>query len=339
MIKKLLLCSIFLMSIGAIKAQTLSNAQWVGQVAESDMDFSVSFDFTGITADNSMEWQVKTANASGGVDFGSPTIAFGADIAFDNVGSGSQTVTLNLGSGGGSPTITDGQEIIWFGKLNDSNGEVMTLTSPVIIVGSSSGSPMLSNALWTSEIESSDTQFSVSFDFSDITADNSMEWQVKTANASGGVDFDSPTIAFGSDIAFDNIGSGSQTVTLNLGSGGGSPTLSTGQEIIWFGKLNDSDGEVMTLTSNIVIVDESLSLEDLNSRNKIVAYPNPVSDILYIKSQHLNTDTFSIVDSLGRTIRTFNNVQNIDSINLSNLNTGIYILKTNTNKQLRFVKN
>ena len=334
--KKLLLLTLFTALSYNSRAQTLSNAQWVGAVVSTDTQFSVSVDFTGITSDNTMEWQIKTASESGGVDFSSATIAYGTGIAFTSIGSGSQIITLNLGSGGGSPTITDGQEIIWFGKLSDSNGEVMTLTSPVFEVGASA-SPNLSNAQWLGDVAAIDTEFSVTVDYSGITSENTMEWQIKTASESGGVDFSSTTIAYGTGITFTSIGSGSQTITLNLGSGGGSPTITNGQEIIWFGKLNDSNGEVMTLTSNVISIGNTASLEHINTED-IVMYPNPVKDNLYFKSNLIKANTFLIFDILGKKVKEFNNVQNLNSIDLSLLNKGVYILKTDSNKQFRFLK-
>lgn len=337
MMRKLLLLITIVSATFAMNAQTLSNALWVGPVTESDTNFSVTFNYAGVTVGtHTMEWQVKTANASGGVDFGSPTIAYGTNIAFTSSGSGTQTVTRALGSGGGSPTITNGQEIIWFGKIVGPSGEIMTITSNVVVVGASE-TPLLSNALWTSNVISSDTDFSVTFDFTGITADNTMEWQVKSANASGGVDFGSPTIAFGSGLTFDNLGSGTQTITLSLGSGGGSPTIVNGQEIIWFGKLNDLSGEVMTLSSNVTTVTDTAGIDDINS-NGVIIYPNPVAETLYIKSNHLDANTFSFIDVLGRTVLVIDNVQNVESVNLSTLNKGMYILKTDTNRQFRFLK-
>lgn len=334
--KKLLL---FLAIAGAsfsMNAQSLSNALWISPVIESDTEFSVSFDFSDVTDDNTMEWQIKTSDGEGGVDFSSPTIAFGSDIAFENLGSGSQTVTLSLGSGGGSPSITDGQEIIWFGKIVDSDGDVATITSNVIVVGATS-SPNLSNALWVDPVTAADTEFSVIFDYSEITADNTMEWQVKSSDGEGGVDFDSPTLAFGSDIAFENTGSGSQTVTLSLGSGGGTPTITEGQEIIWFGKLNDSDGEIMTLTSNVTTVG-TLGVSNINA-NGVVMYPNPVSDQLHIQTNLLNAKSYQVFNMLGSVVKSFENVQNLESIDLSDLKTGIYVLRTDKNQQFKFLKN
>jgi hypothetical protein len=93
----------------------------------------------------------------------------------------------------------------------------------------------------------------------------------------------------------------------------------------------------MTLTSDVTVVTDTASLDDINA-NGIVIYPNPVSEKLYIKSNRLNANTLSIIDALGRTVRILKNAQSMKSINLSNLDNGIYILKTDTNKQFRFIK-
>jgi endo-1,4-beta-xylanase len=81
-----------------------------------------------------------------------------------------------------------------------------------------------------------------------------------------------------------------------------------------------------------------LAIKNINiENNKNVFYPNPVTDNLNINS---DTDIKSVIisDLSGKTVRTINNAVNIQSVNLSDLNQGIYILSTDTNKQFKFIK-
>ncbi len=95
----------------------------------------------------------------------------------------------------------------------------------------------------------------------------------------------------------------------------------------------------MTLNSDVTIVgDTTAGLDDINA-NGVIMYPNPVAETLYVKSNLLNANTFNIIDTLGRTVLVIDNAQNVESINLSSLTKGVYILKTETNKQFRFLKN
>ena len=76
------------------------------------------------------------------------------------------------------------------------------------------------------------------------------------------------------------------------------------------------------------------SIEELASSINI--YPNPVNDILYIETQTLTqtltqtqTLTVEIYDVFGRQQSTVNGQQTL-SIDVSNLNSGIYFVKINT---------
>ncbi len=79
-------------------------------------------------------------------------------------------------------------------------------------------------------------------------------------------------------------------------------------------------------------------LKDINA-DGIVMYPNPVTDMIYIKSNKLDAKSIKINDIMGRTIRVFNNAQNLESIDVSGLNKGVYFLTTDTKKQFKFLKN
>ncbi len=195
-----------------------------------------------------------------------------------------------------------------------------------------------SNITTASPIPTNTTEFSVTFDFAGISAGDTMEWQVKTADASGNVDFGSPTVAYGTAIAFNATPTGNQTITLSLGSGGGTPTISQGQELIWFGKISDaSNAELSVATSSVFLVDDTASVDDVNS-NEIIIYPNPVKEELFINASKLQANSIQVYDMSGRVVLNLDNTLSTESINVSELKQGIYILVTDTKKQFRFLK-
>ena len=75
---------------------------------------------------------------------------------------------------------------------------------------------------------------------------------------------------------------------------------------------------------------QTLSVENNFLKNKISVYPNPASDLLHLKSD-LVIDGASISDLSGRMIFTIKNT--INSIDVSNLQSGVYILELRSNNQ------
>lgn len=87
------------------------------------------------------------------------------------------------------------------------------------------------------------------------------------------------------------------------------------------------------------VVDNTvLGIEDFAKNDKISFYPNPVNDNLNISSD-ATIKSIIISDLVGKTVRTIKSAENIQSINLSDLQQGMYILSTDTNKQFKFLKN
>ena len=63
-------------------------------------------------------------------------------------------------------------------------------------------------------------------------------------------------------------------------------------------------------------------------------YPNPTTDKLTVLTKQ-QFSSVKIYDNIGREVKTFNNIK---VLNVSDLNTGLYFLKTNTGLQARFIK-
>ncbi|WP_310379349.1 T9SS type A sorting domain-containing protein [Flavobacterium sp.] len=85
----------------------------------------------------------------------------------------------------------------------------------------------------------------------------------------------------------------------------------------------------------------TLGVDKKNLVNGLSIYPNPVSDILKIaNANNLTYASFSIVDVLGKTVVQYKALNN-DAIDVSNLNSGVYILSVSSEgeaKQFKFQK-
>lgn len=84
---------------------------------------------------------------------------------------------------------------------------------------------------------------------------------------------------------------------------------------------------------------ETLSIED-EDQAKLSVYPNPVTDILIIKSPETITKT-SIFNILGKEVLHKKHNSDQIQIRISNLNNGLYFIKvegTNSNQVYKFIK-
>jgi len=83
---------------------------------------------------------------------------------------------------------------------------------------------------------------------------------------------------------------------------------------------------------------EGLSINEIDSKEYKV-YPNPVKDFINIELTdnyaEISIDVFNI---LGQKIKVFENLNSTENIDLSDLKTGIYLLRINTNKTSKTIK-
>ncbi len=82
---------------------------------------------------------------------------------------------------------------------------------------------------------------------------------------------------------------------------------------------------------------ESLSIGDLN---ELFIYPNPVVDILNIKSKNMSFNKVSIFDSSGRIIHTssFDNPKESYGLDINTYDNGVYFIKIDDLYSLKFIK-
>ena len=115
--KLFLLFTIF--SAFTFNAQTLSNLVFEKTVAAGVSTLDLTFDFSGISEGDVIEWQLFLANTDGSPNWGSGrNIAYKGNITPNAIGSGTQTVTLDVFN---TPVI--GEIFTWTGKITlASNG-------------------------------------------------------------------------------------------------------------------------------------------------------------------------------------------------------------------------
>jgi hypothetical protein len=101
--------------------------------------------------------------------------------------------------------------------------------------------------------------------------------------------------------------------------------------------LYDSSWTFIMQTKSDLTITQSLGVNSIEE--EIFAfYPNPVENILMVKSNNLTVKSLSIFDMTGRIVKNINNTENLKSIDVSNLSKGIYIIKTDNNKKYTFLK-
>ena len=110
------------------------------------------------------------------------------------------------------------------------------------------------------------------------------------------------------------------------------PTLALGDSFsntanIYF----DFNSPIITNTATTTI--SALNTEDFSFANNISIFPNPAQDVLNImKKNDFTINTITIFNMLGQQLNQISNANNQETINVSQLKTGNYILKITTEK-------
>jgi hypothetical protein len=101
--------------------------------------------------------------------------------------------------------------------------------------------------------------------------------------------------------------------------------------------LYNSTWGFITQSKSDLTITQSLGVNSIEEET-FAFYPNPAENILMIKSNKLNAKSLSIFDTTGRTVKSIMNAENLKSIDVSDLSRGMYIIKTDNNKQFTFLK-
>jgi len=103
-------------------------------------------------------------------------------------------------------------------------------------------------------------------------------------------------------------------------------------KILWF--VVDTAGNLSYCSTNITVVkflfEKTASNEELNNEKDFLIYPNPINKFLNINTAQSNVNSISIIDITGKTVYKNDNPNQTNSINLSMLYSGIYLIKIYT---------
>lgn len=100
-------------------------------------------------------------------------------------------------------------------------------------------------------------------------------------------------------------------------------SLQSGQTIDYFGVARDANPDIGAIEYSIALGTENQLTPSIS------IYPNPVKDILNVKGLTFFKSDIKIVNTIGQEFLNFNVIEN-DSINLSHLPSGLYIVKIKT---------
>lgn len=82
------------------------------------------------------------------------------------------------------------------------------------------------------------------------------------------------------------------------------------------------------LAINLVGFDPSLSLQEEISKSNLIVFPNPTTGILQVQTKvDFNFEKIEVLDFMGKVVMKEFNFKNDGLLDLSNLNSGIYIIK------------
>jgi hypothetical protein len=134
--KLLLILSIVLVS-NTIKSQSFSNLVFESTVLPTG-DVTLTFDYEGVSAGDTFEWQLMLALEDGSPDWANGrNIAYQTAIVPNETGTGTQTVTLGLYN-----TPVDGEVFTWTGKItlaSDNSDTGYNNTGNLVTISSTAG--------------------------------------------------------------------------------------------------------------------------------------------------------------------------------------------------------
>ena len=107
-------------------------------------------------------------------------------------------------------------------------------------------------------------------------------------------------------------------------------------------KITDSNYPYLTLESNNITVSGTSKVIDANDNSQFSIYPNPVSDRLTVHFSKEKAEMLIVSDVTGKRIFSSKVNSETESVNLSNLGSGIYILQLKFENQIiskKIIKN
>lgn len=94
--------------------------------------------------------------------------------------------------------------------------------------------------------------------------------------------------------------------------------------------------DTVDLIFEVALVSPTLSNDEFDNKLKITLFPNPSND--YISISNLNEKlSYSIINALGQEVST-GTISSNETVDIRNLNNGLYIMKFNNGNTLKFLK-
>jgi len=103
----------------------------------------------------------------------------------------------------------------------------------------------------------------------------------------------------------------------------------------------DCSGKTTSQQQTVIIGSNSTDIKEVSEIN-VSIYPNPVNEILNISCNEQNVDRITIFDITGQTVVEKTNISNIERIDMSGFNAGIYFINIYNDKNIysrKIVKN
>ena len=93
-------------------------------------------------------------------------------------------------------------------------------------------------------------------------------------------------------------------------------------------QANCNDGQTSDWTAAV----NATTLTGINNHllNSIALYPNPANDVINVQCTMYDVQMVEVIDVYGKLIQTINVTDNLSSINVSNLASGMYFVRVTT---------
>ena len=102
---------------------------------------------------------------------------------------------------------------------------------------------------------------------------------------------------------------------------------------LYFTATTPTNGTELFKVANVALAIDDFNENSINNDLDITIYPNPTLDVLKINSNQTTLKSIQIFNLLGKEIKSYKKENaNQNTFDVSNLKTGLYILKINTDK-------
>lgn len=142
------------------------------------------------------------------------------------------------------------------------------------------------------------------------------------------------------NLAPQQVGSDSNWKTLSLRVGGFHFGAVKEDSSIWAWGTDNlyqlGNGDGTTTNSNtptqVTCTDDNLALHEAARQSALSVYPNPATDIVYVKAGQHKVESVQVYSTTGALVKTASKVEN-GAVNVASLPAGVYILKINGEAQ------